>query len=67
MIFGKVTADIDAVWKIIVSMEMYFDLILTTAEQIDDKHGLGVGPFREQYDTLEQELEKRRTEAMEHI
>ena len=67
MIFGKVTADIDTVRKIIVSMEMYFDLILTTAEQIDDKHGLGLGPLRKQYDKLEQEVEKRRSEAMENI
>ena len=67
MIFGKVTADIDAVRKIMVSMEAYYDLILTTAEQIDEKHGLGVGPLREQYEKLEQEVEKRRSEAMENI
>ena len=67
MIFRKVTHDIDAVRRIMVSMEEYYDLILTTAELIDDKHGLGVGPLRDQHEKLEQEVEKRRSEAMEHI
>ena len=67
MIFGKVTHDIDAVRRIMVSMEEYYDLILTTAELIDDKHGLGVGPLRDQHEKLEQEVEKRRSEAMENI
>ena len=50
-----------------VTMEMCFEQILTTAEQIDDKHGLGVEPLREQFEKLEQEVEQRRNKVMEHI
>ena len=64
MIFSKVTSDIDAVNIIMMSMEEYYDLILTTAEQIYDKHGLCVVPLREQHEKLELEVEKRRSEAM---
>ena len=54
MIYSKVTSDIDAVNKIAMTLEGYLDLILTTAEKIDDKHGLDEVPLREQHEKLEQ-------------
>ena len=47
MVYARVTCDIDTANKIAMSLDGYFDQILTIAEKIDDKHGLDEVQLRE--------------------
>ena len=67
MVYARVTCDIDAANKIALSLDGYFDQILSIAENIDPKHGLDEAKLREQFDRLGEEVEAKRVETSQNI
>ena len=67
MVWGKVASEIDAVRRIMVTIETYYDQIILTAEKLDGTHGLSVEDLRKQFDKLGQEIEVARRETLGSI
>ena len=67
LVYARVTCDIDMANKIAMSLDGYFNQIVTIVEKLDNTHGLDEAKLREEFDKLGEEVETKRLEELQKI
>ena len=64
LVYARVTCDVDMANKISMSLDGYFNQIVTLAEKLDNTQGHNEAKLREEFDKLSEEVETKRFEAL---
>ena len=67
LVYMRVTCDVHMANKISVSLDGYYNQIVTLAEDLDDTKGHNEAKLREEFDKLNDEVETKRAEALQKI
>ena len=67
LVYMRVTCDVDMANKISMSLDGYYSQIVSLAEKMDDSQGHDESQLRDEFDKLNNEVETKRTEALQKI